>query len=306
MAKAFGQYYYEPGQTLFSNRGVTGTCLSSEMAKLAGKRVCMTSETEAAADNKLRVGLLKQCTGYDLIQARDIYCTASEFRCVANIIMMFNEVPGCDDSSGGMARRLEFIDYFKKYVENPNAQNRHELQIDNTLTAKFDSSAYGAAFIAYLIGVFNSTGFKIQVPASVKNASTEYIQDNSGIDEFIAEAFDRTDDVNDTVYLAEAFDICKKLKYHELLGVKRKQDLSSKMKMKNIRTCREAGRERRTIFTHLKVKPEIQALLAPEPTRGYLNPHRVPVSAPVAVAAQAFPFILDNNEPEPEMFDYVN
>ena len=140
------------------------------------------------------------------------------------------------------------------------------MQIDNTLTAKFDSEAYGAAFLAYLIGVFNSTRFNIQVPSSIKDTSTEYIQDNSGIDEFIAEAFDRTDDENDTVYLADAFDICKKLKYHELLGVKRPRDLSSKMKMKNIKTCREPTRERRTLFTHLKVKPEIQSHLAPKPT----------------------------------------
>jgi len=90
MAKTFGWCYYEPGQTLFYNRWVTGTCLSNEMAKLADKRVCMTSETEAASDNKLRVGLLKQCNGYDLIRARGLWCTASEFRYVTNIIMMFN------------------------------------------------------------------------------------------------------------------------------------------------------------------------------------------------------------------------
>jgi len=133
--------------------------------------------------------------------------------------MMFNEVPGCDDSSGGMARRLEFIAYLKKYVKNPNAQNKHELQIDNTLTPKFDSSAYGAAFLAYLIGVFNFNGFNIQVLACVKDASTKYIQDNIGIDEFIAETFYRTSDENDIVYLAEACDICTKLKYHELLAL---------------------------------------------------------------------------------------
>ncbi len=191
----------------------------------------------------------------------------------------------------------------KKYVKNPNAQNRHELQIDNAITTKFDSAAYGAVCIAYLIGVFDSTGFNIQVPASVKDASTEYLQDNIGIDDFIAEAFDRTDDGNDTVYLAQAFDICKKLKCHELLGVKRPRDLSSKMKMKNIKRCKEPTREKRTLFTHLKVKPDIIELLAIEPTRGSPNPHRVPVYAPALATAPAFPFISNNNEQEPEMYD---
>ena len=43
---AFGEYFYEPGQAMFSSRGVTATYLSGELAKLAGKRICMTSESE--------------------------------------------------------------------------------------------------------------------------------------------------------------------------------------------------------------------------------------------------------------------
>jgi hypothetical protein len=68
-AKAFGEYYYEPGQAMFSNRGVVNTCLSNELAKLEGKRVCMTSETENLTNSnvggKLRVDMLKKCTGND-------------------------------------------------------------------------------------------------------------------------------------------------------------------------------------------------------------------------------------------------
>jgi len=44
--KAFGDYYYEPGQTMFANRTVKGDCLSSEMVQLKGKKICMTSECE--------------------------------------------------------------------------------------------------------------------------------------------------------------------------------------------------------------------------------------------------------------------
>jgi hypothetical protein len=51
---------------MFSNRGVTNTCFGSELAKPAGNRVCMTSETEnvtkSNVGSKLRVGMLKQST----------------------------------------------------------------------------------------------------------------------------------------------------------------------------------------------------------------------------------------------------
>ena len=70
-AAAFGDYYYEPASTLFTDRSVSGSCLSSELAKLRGKRLCITSEAEPG--DKLRLGLLKQCTGQDMIQARDLY-----------------------------------------------------------------------------------------------------------------------------------------------------------------------------------------------------------------------------------------
>ena len=123
-AAAFGSYYYEPAITLFTDRSVSGSCLSSELAKLRGKRLCITSEAEPG--DKLRPGLLKQCTGHDLIQARDLYKSASEFQCVANLILMFNEVPGVEDSSEAIERRLDLIRHPHKFVDNPTLSATRE------------------------------------------------------------------------------------------------------------------------------------------------------------------------------------
>jgi hypothetical protein len=65
-AKAFGGYFYEPGQVVFANRAVSGSCISNELAKLKGKIICMTYECETV-NNTLRVDILKQCTGHDKI-----------------------------------------------------------------------------------------------------------------------------------------------------------------------------------------------------------------------------------------------
>jgi hypothetical protein len=62
--KAFGEYFYEPGQTVFANRIMGGSCISKELAKLKSMRICMTSECEAIND-KLRVGILKKCACHD-------------------------------------------------------------------------------------------------------------------------------------------------------------------------------------------------------------------------------------------------
>jgi phage/plasmid-associated DNA primase len=55
VASAFGDYYYEPYAWLFASRSVSGSVLSSELAKLKGKRICVASEAEPG--DKLRAEL---------------------------------------------------------------------------------------------------------------------------------------------------------------------------------------------------------------------------------------------------------
>jgi hypothetical protein len=64
--------------------------------------------------------------------------------------------------------------------------------INNDLLGLYDSAHYATIFLAYLIDTFKATGFKIQVLESIKQASSECFADNTGIEDFIAEAFDRT------------------------------------------------------------------------------------------------------------------
>jgi putative DNA primase/helicase len=137
---------------------VSGSVLSSELAKLKGKRICIASEAEPG--DKLRAGLLKQCTGHDLIQARDLYKSASEFRCHANIVLCFNEIPGVDDSSRGIERRLDLIKHPYKFVDNPI--RAHEKAVDKSLQAKFSSKEYGVAFNGFLIITLTTTGLNLK------------------------------------------------------------------------------------------------------------------------------------------------
>ena len=92
----------------------------------------MTSEGEP--DDILKVGLLKNATGHDRIQARDLCKTASEFRVKANLILCFNEIPGVDDINGGIAHRLALIKFLFNIVDNPSLPN--EKKIDNGLHKK--------------------------------------------------------------------------------------------------------------------------------------------------------------------------
>jgi P4 family phage/plasmid primase-like protien len=226
VATTFGEYYYEPSAGLFATRSVSGSVLSSELAKLKGRRVVIASEAESG--DKLRAGLLKQCSGHDLIQARDLYKTADEFRCVANIILCFNEIPGVDDSSGGIERRLRLLRFRNKFMENPTALGHR--RIDTTLQAKFCSKKYGAAFLAYLIRTFNEYGFAFETPASVRNDAKSYVRDNNLLEEFMKTFFEAAPEGN-FIPLKEVWNILREERcYFEQLQIKHSQQLSQKLR----------------------------------------------------------------------------
>jgi P4 family phage/plasmid primase-like protien len=228
-AAALGEYYYEPSSALFAHRSVSGSCLSSELAKLKGKRLCISSEAEPG--DQLRIGLLKQCTGHDLVQARDLYKSASEFRCNANIVLCFNEVPGVDDPSGAIDRRLDMIHHPFKFVESP--KQAHEKQIDTGLHEKFSSKEYGACFLASLIiNMYNEHGFNFQAPPEVKAAAKEFIAENDYIGQFIDENFERTENPDDKVMLKDIWDAHSG--FLKQLGVRTSAILSQKLRAKGL------------------------------------------------------------------------
>jgi putative DNA primase/helicase len=168
---------------------------------MKGKRLIITSEAEALKDNKLRVGLLKKCTGLDKIQARDLYASAATYKPTANIVMCFNEIPGMKDSPNGTASRFNLIQFHKKAVHNPT--NPNHIKRDVSLPSKFDTEAYGACFLSWLIEIYLQHGFVFQAPECVKLASTEYIGENDVLGQFLSDEYDITNVDTDKIPLSD-------------------------------------------------------------------------------------------------------
>lgn len=248
VASAFGDYYYEPSAGLFATRSVSGSVLSSELAKLKGRRICIASEAEPG--DKLRAGLLKQCTGHDLIQARDLYKSASEFRCMANIVLCFNEIPGVDDSSGGIERRLDLIRHPFKFVDNPTRP--HEKAVDRSLQNKFSSSSYGAAFLGALIKIHIEYGFEFETPESVKQEAKEYLGENDVLGQFLQEYFEETSEYSDYVKLRDIWGQLRSARdYNDQMGINQSQQLSEKLKNKGLIVTKAKGV---SVLRYYKVK----------------------------------------------------
>ena len=158
----------------------------------------MSSEGEPG--DKLRVGLLKNVTGHDRIQARDLYKSASEFRFKANIDLCFNEIPGVDDSSGGIARRHVLVNFLFKFVDELFLAN--EKKLDDSLHTKFARKDYGARLLKHFIDLFAENGLDFQTPQCVKLASFDYIGENDVVGDFMTKHY-RTPDSGLTRYFTK-------------------------------------------------------------------------------------------------------
>lgn len=248
-AVTFGDYFYEPDSTIFSARGISGNCLSPELAKMKAKRLVMPSESEAG--DSLRTGLVKRLTGKDLIQARCLYATPVEFRSKANIAMLFNEMPASDDSSIGFSKRTDIIPYEYIYTDNPTKPN--EKLEDKQLCMNLRTKEYGATFLAYLIDLYNRVGFERKRPQAVIDATAEYLGENDVVGAFMAKHFEPSGNYGDYVPLETVWAaLLEDRVYKHQINVKRSQDLSQKLKKGSGMTIKPL--KGRTVIRYLKAR----------------------------------------------------
>ena len=182
---AFGEYLYEANAAMFFSRSATkSSSAEPDVVKLKGGRLCITSESEKG--DSLRVGFLKNCTGGDEIQARNLFSSSFvKFRITSYIVMCFNEIPPFDDSSKGMSRRTRLVDFPFEFVDDPVQENQKA--IDRGLQNHFDSQKFGATFLYLLIEQFKDTGLKFDVPEDVTASSLELVNANNSVEELLAD-----------------------------------------------------------------------------------------------------------------------
>jgi hypothetical protein len=72
LKSAYGGYCYEVNSGIFATRSVgSSSSATPDLSFIHGKQICIQSECEST--DKLRVALLKQCSGHDTISARKLH-----------------------------------------------------------------------------------------------------------------------------------------------------------------------------------------------------------------------------------------
>ena len=172
---------------------------------------------------------------------------------MSNIIKSFNEVPGVDDSSDGIKRRLLLTRFVKKAVDNPNPKLPHEIKLDNTIRNKFGSKEYGAIFLAYLIETFNKFGFTFPTPKEVELSTDDYNRENDLVGAFITQLYEATESYEDKVFLSDVWIVWNSYSRFREVGLKQSRDLSQKLKAKGLQVTIVTGL---TILSYFKLKSQ--------------------------------------------------
>ena len=203
-----GSYFDNAEIEYFSktNGGVHAGAADPIMARKKNCRIVITTEPEG--DVQLRIAKLKQISGRDPIQVRDLYKAPFNFVPKFKLFIQTNEKLVIDGSdSSAITDRLRLIDFPIRFVDNPETEQ--ERKIDRNLKSKLNDIKYKLAFFEilkkhYLDFVKNDNG-KLTIPTRIKKDTREYLEENDILKDFIDEKLEKTNNIKDIIKSSEMF-----------------------------------------------------------------------------------------------------
>jgi P4 family phage/plasmid primase-like protien len=188
--QSFGDYCCKLPITLLTQKRAASNAATSELARTKGKRfACLQEPSE---DEKLNVGLMKELTGGDKIQARLIYKEPIEFKPQFKMILTCNSLPNVPSDDGGTWRRIRVVEFTSKFCENPNPEKETEFQADFELSDKFP--LWREHFMSLLIEYYKKyMDVGITEPDEVLQCTREYQKNNDVFLEFVEQECEKCD-----------------------------------------------------------------------------------------------------------------
>lgn len=188
--QSFGDYCCKLPITLLTQKRAASNAATSELARTKGKRfACLQEPSE---DEKLNVGLMKELTGGDKIQARLIYKEPIEFKPQFKMILTCNTLPNVPSDDGGTWRRIRVVEFTSKFCETPNPEKTNEFKADFELSEKFPR--WKEHFMALLIEYYKKyLDVGITEPDEVLQCTREYQKNNDIFLEFVEQECEKSD-----------------------------------------------------------------------------------------------------------------
>lgn len=193
LSKTLGGYYDSMDVEYLVKSSSSRSGADPVMARKKGIRGVVTTELEKEV--KLREGKLKELTGRDEIQVRELYKSPFNFVPVFKIFIQTNKKPEIDGTDMGLKRRLRLINFPSKFVDIP--KNDNEYKIDRSLKDVFNDTNYLLAFFDILLSHYNKieeTNFSFPFPERFQKETDLFFKDNDPVDAFITDCCELSKD----------------------------------------------------------------------------------------------------------------
>ena len=189
--RSFGGYCVKFPITLLTQKRASSNSATSELARAKGKR--FASLQEPSEDEKLNIGLMKEISGGDTIQARMLYKEPIEFKPQFKMILACNHLPSIPSDDGGTWRRIRVVEFTSKFCENPNPEIVNEFLMDKELSLRFDE--WREYFMSMLIE-YHKEYIKngIKEPEEVLKCTREYQRSNDCYLDFVESELEKSPD----------------------------------------------------------------------------------------------------------------
>lgn len=133
MEKTMGEYFGVLPTTVLTRKRGSSSNATPELADKRGKRVLFIQEPEH--DDTVYVGLMKNLTGGDWIEARALYGMPFRYKPQFKLVLVCNKLPYIPANDMGTWRRLRVTPWESKFIDG-EPKKKNEFKKDKTLQEK--------------------------------------------------------------------------------------------------------------------------------------------------------------------------
>jgi phage/plasmid-associated DNA primase len=240
MMKTAGNYGYKLSSSVLLNEIKEGA--NPQIANLHQKRFALS--TEPSDKKTMCSSTLKELTGDKTINARMAYSNKCDITLCLSLFLECNNLPKMDEVNDAVERRIRtipFVSSFKSMEDYECTLDKTNVFIGNPRykTDEFIEEHKQALFhlLSPLCKKFIKNGLVLsKVPAECKSAAIDYLAQSDHIYEWVCEKYDKTDKVDDFIYVKDMYEMFKSSSYFENLSKADKRKFTQKSFIENIKT----------------------------------------------------------------------
>lgn len=204
--QAFGDYCCKFPVTLLTQKRAASGAANPELAGSKGKRFAVLQEP--SENERLNVGLMKELSGGDKIQARALYSDCIEFKPQFKMVLTCNHLPNVPSDDGGTWRRIRLVEFTSRFTHSPDPNIQTEFPIDVDLSAKFPD--WREHFISLLIEYYKKYIKEgITEPEEVLKCTRDYQRTNDYYMEFVETELEKHNGPNTFLTSNDAWSLFK-------------------------------------------------------------------------------------------------